>query len=122
MGALDFWREPKTFARDRIRISALSTRWLARIDDHIRRHDIRGLDDLQHAASDVLDGLVFRSELADLISRRLLTICRYGFDDSMGRDENRYRDRRLCGTSWTVWASERLIRTLWLERLTAGER
>src|ERR1051326_5062042 len=94
----------------KLRISAKSLPFLIEIDRYIRQCNIRGsLDQFSGAASDVLDGLAIHSELRDLLRRRLLTIVRYGFDDSMGRDPLRDSPRNLCGTSWSVRMTERLI-------------
>jgi hypothetical protein len=102
-----------------IRISAGSIWILDRIDQHIRYCNIRGpIKEFIDVAADPLDGLVLRSELGDLIRRRLLTIVDYGFDDSMGRDIMRDSDPRLCGTSWSVNPTNRLILALWPDRVT----
>lgn len=105
------------------RLRASSAKWICEIDNHIRSCNIRGpVERFRDAASDALDGYALRSELDDLIRRGFLTVCRYGFDDSMGRDINRDRDPKMCGTSWTVDTTPKLIRTFWPDRLHARSR
>jgi hypothetical protein len=107
----------------RIRITARSIRVLCDMDRHVRACDIRGsVAAFVDVAADPLDGAYFKEELADLIKRRLLRVVEYGFDDSMGPDPHRGRDQRLCGTSWSVNPTERLIRALWPSRLGAPSR
>jgi hypothetical protein len=105
----------------KIRITAKSLPWLIAIDDHVRQCRIRGrLDRFRDVAADVLDGWAMRSELADLLRRRLLAIVEYGFDDSLGPDPARSSDPQLCGAGWSVNPTERLIRALWFDRLEAA--
>lgn len=102
-----------------IRVS--SVKWVAAIDAHIRHCNIRGpFSRFIDVAADVLDGWALRSELDDLIRRRLLVIVHYGFDDSTGPDLRRHSDPALCGTSWSVNPTERMIRLFWLKRLEAA--
>jgi hypothetical protein len=102
----------------RRRIRLCSVKWLAAIDEHVRHCNIvGGIGRFVDIASDVLDGWALRSELDDLIRRRLLVVVHYGFDDSMGPDLLRYRDPDLCGTSWSVNPTEKMIRLFWPERL-----
>lgn len=104
--------------RKKIRINAKSIWLLDEIDKHVRYCNIRGpLDRFRDIAADPLDGLALKSELSDLIRRRLLTVIDYGFDDSLGRDPSRARDPDLCGTSWSVNPTERLIVALWSDRI-----
>jgi hypothetical protein len=105
----------------KIRIRSSSCRWLNAIHDHVVRCDIVGpVDRFRDVAADVLDGWAVRTELSDLLRRRLLYLVEYGFDDSMGRDPSRDRDPDLCGTSWSVNPSERLIRALWPDRIAGN--
>lgn len=105
----------------KLRISAASIRWLCRIDEHIRHCNIRGpFERFEYVAADPLDGATLRSDLADLIRRRLLTVIHYGFDDSRGPDPSRWGDQRLCGTGWSVNPTKRLIEALWPDRLDAA--
>jgi len=102
----------------RIRFRSSSLPILLEIDEHIRFCDIRGpVSRFRDCASDRLDGAYFRRELRDLIRHGLLKIVEHGFDDSMGRDVNRDRDPQLCGTSWSVDPTERLIRACWPDRI-----
>lgn len=102
---------------DKPRINARSIPVVLEIDRHIRQCNIRGpLDRFRDAAADPLDGAVFRCELRDLIVRGMLVVVHYGFDDSMGRDPDRARDQSLCGTSWSVNPSAKMIRTFWPDR------
>ena len=104
--------------RKKLRINAKSLKWLIAIDEHIRQCNIRGpLDRFRDAAADVLDGWALRSELKELIDRKLLKVVRHGYDDSMGRDPLRSSDPKLCGTWWSVNPRKRLIRALWPKRV-----
>lgn len=115
-------RTPYGKRRKKLRISAKSIPILLKIDRHIRECNIRGpIERFCDVAADPLDGAVFRRELKDLISRRLLKVVHHGFDDSMGRDPARGQDQRLCGTSWSVNPRKRLIRALWPERITGAK-
>lgn len=106
-----------------IRISAKSVWILDRIDQHVRCCNIRGpIDRFRDIAADPLDSLALRSELDDLIRRRLLTVIDYGFDDTLGRDIMRDAPRDLCGTSWSVNPTERLILALWRDRVKPPRR
>lgn len=105
--------------RSRIRISAKSMRFLAELHEFVVRRNVRGdLTRFRDIASDRFDGHYYRLELDDLISRRLLTVIRHGFDDSLGRDPMRNGDPKLCGFGWSVDPAERLVRTLWPDRIT----
>ena len=104
----------------RARISTHSIQWVLEIDEYVRRYDIRGpFERFRDVASDALDSGAFRRELDDLIRRGMLTVVREGFDDSRGRDALRDQDPRLCGTSWTVEPTLRMIQTFWPDRLCA---
>lgn len=110
-----------TTGKERIRIRASSVPILLAIDQSIRSCNIRGpIERFRDVAADSLDGLVLRCELDDLVRRGLLKIVHQGFDDSMGRDPRRANDPALCGTSWSVDPSEKLIRALWSDRVTGG--
>lgn len=96
-----------TSRRMRPRLRPASYRLLMDIDRYIRRYDVRGRG-LPYTASDALDGGVNRSDVDELVRRRLLAIVplahgRHNVDD-------------LCGTSWTVELSARAIQLLWHER------
>lgn len=95
----------------RIRINERSLFWLREIDEFIRECDLCGERLRDHAASDVLDGYATRSELDDLIRRRLLTVIHY--DD----DESPPIRRELCGSTWSVDLTERAVRALWPHRM-----
>jgi hypothetical protein len=102
----------------KVRVSANSLRWLIEIDRYIREHNIRGsLERFRDVASDVLDSWALRSELADLVRRRLLTVVCQGFDDSRGRDPLRDSNPDLCGVGWSVNPTERLIHAIWPDRV-----
>ena len=97
-----------------------SVKWLDAIDEHVNRYNIVGhIDRFTDIASDTLDGWALRRELEDLIHRGLLVVVHQGFDDSMGRDPLRYADPRLCGTSWSVNPTEKMVRLLWPQRIRA---
>lgn len=103
-------RRTKSTLKPRIKLS--SVRWLLVIDEHIRHCDIRGpFSRFNSAAADPLDGLAYRDELEDLIRRGFLTVVPY--EASSGFE----RDRRLCGTSWSVNPTEMMVRLLWPDRL-----
>lgn len=91
----------------KVRMRPHSYALLCAVDDYIRKHDLRG-EILSHAASDVLDGAVTRTEIDDLVRRRLLDIYRDG-GGPPGDPEN-------CGTGWTVGLTERAMRALWPDR------
>lgn len=100
------------------RIPSKSIPWLVAIDEHVRSCNIRGRSDrFRDIAADVLDGWALKEELRPLIKRHLLKVVKHGFDDSMGRDPLRDSDPHLCGTSWSVNPTKRLIRALWPDRL-----
>lgn len=102
----------------KLRISAKSIWILQRIDEHIRFCNIRGpIERFRDVAADPLDGLVIRSEFDDLVRRNLLKVVKYGFDNSMGRDPMRDSRPDLCGTSWSVNPTDRLILALWGHRI-----
>lgn len=102
------------------RIKASSARWVCYIDEHIRSCNLRGpFSSFVDAAADPLDGAAFRSELRDLIDRRMLKVIEYGYDDTKGRDPHRGRDPNLCGTWWSVNPTEKMIRAFWPDRITA---
>lgn len=102
----------------RLRIGAASARWIDDMDRHVRACDIRGpIDSFRDVAADPIDGHASRSDLDDLIRRRLLRVVHYGFDDSMGRDPCRDMQPDTCGSSWTVEPTPKLIRALWPDRL-----
>lgn len=107
----------------KVRISATSVPLICTADRHVRRCGIRGpVSSFSDVFADSLDGLAMRDELKDMIRRKLLIVIPYGFDDSQGRDPNRDRDQRMCGTSWSVNPTERLIRALWQDRITQLKR
>jgi hypothetical protein len=102
----------------KLRINASSAKWLDEMDRHVRTCDIRGpIDRFRDVAADPIDGAAYREDLDDLIRRRLLRVVPYDFDDSMGRDPYRDMCQRLCGSSWSVDPTPRLIRALWPDRL-----
>ena len=103
----------------KIRVSSTSIPLLIELDRHVQTCNIRGpIERFRDIASDRFDGTYFRSELDDLIERRLLKVERHGFDDSRGRDPLRDSDRRLCGAGWSVDPSASLVRALWQDRIT----
>ncbi len=104
----------------RSRISARSIPIILDMDWHIRECNISGpIERFRDAAADPLDGAYFKRELRDLIDRGMLTVIKYGFDDSkkFGSDPARWGDPRLCGTSWSVNPTKRMIKTFWPDRL-----
>jgi hypothetical protein len=90
----------------RAKLKLHSVQLLARIDGYIRQYDIKG-EWLPSAASDVLDGAVFKHEIQDLIRRRLLTVV----NDCPPR-----RPKDECGESWTVHLTPRAINLFWKAR------
>ena len=103
----------------RIRVSSRSIPLLCELDEYVSTCNIRGpVIRFKDVASDRFDGAYFRSELDDLIRRRLITVVHHGFDDSLGRDPTRMMDRRLCGAGWSVDTTDRLIRCLWPDRVS----
>lgn len=98
------------------RISATSIPILARIDRYIRECNMRGSMQRFHgAAADVCDGYCTRAEVDDLVRRRFLEVVVYSKWE-VGCDIV-WENRGLCGTSWSVNPTERLIRTFWPDRL-----
>ena len=96
----------------KLRIRPESLPWLAKVDEHIRMFDMRGVDSLKHAASDALDGAVYASELDDLRRRGLIRIVR----------DHRYADlSQLAGFAgaWSAQLTERAMCFLWPDRLEA---
>jgi hypothetical protein len=100
---------------NRIRVSAKSLPILCHIAGHVSRCDIRGpIERFRDVASDSCDGYFYRAELDDLVRRRLLTVVNYNDTDAA----NRF-DRRLCGSTWSVDPTERLVRALWQDRIAS---
>lgn len=100
------------------RINLSSVKWLVAMDEHVKHCNIVGrIDRFVDIASDTLDGWALRRELKDLIRRGLLVVVHQGFDDSMGHDPLRYSDPNLCGTSWSVNPTEKMVRLLWPQRV-----
>jgi hypothetical protein len=100
-----------------IRVSAKSLPILAQIHRHVEMCNVRGdLQRFRDVASDSCDGHFYRDELDDLVKRRLLTVIRYDDNDPAGRF-----DRRLCGSTWSVDPTERLVRGLWPDRLSTPQ-
>lgn len=97
----------------KIRVSVASLALLAEVHEYIDQFDIRG-ETLSHAASDVLDGLVTREEVDDLVRRRLLSVVPYDEPDEYDRERS-----ALCGTTWTVSLTPRAMAALWPERMAA---
>ena len=64
-----------TTRRQKPRLSAPSYALLVRIADYIVRYDLRG-SELPGAAPDVLDGLVSRLEIDELVRKKILSIVR----------------------------------------------
>ena len=91
------------------RINANSVKYIDRIDQYIKQYDLRGAD-LLSAASDELDGAVYREEVEDLVRRKLLTIIRYEDDQMFGNDN-------LSGFTWSVSLTERAIHIFWPNRV-----
>lgn len=97
----------------KLEMSTESLNLIKRIDHYIEQHDIRGAD-LPHAASDVLDGLVVRCEVEDLVRRKLLRIVNLdgvaaGLDELCG-------SKPWWGTNWTVELTQRAVQVLWPAR------
>lgn len=97
----------------KVRIRHESLLWLAKVDEHIRMFDVRGVANLLHAASDALDGSVYARELADLQRRKLITIVR----DGPNADLN-----ELAGYSgaWSAQLTEKALCAFWPDRLEAA--
>lgn len=95
------------------RIPALWCPVLCEIDEYIRRYDIRG-ERLKDAASDVIDSWLTRKEVAPMFRRRLLALVPLNPHDCDPRE-----DQTLCGTSWTVDMTPRLMCALWPDRIAA---
>jgi hypothetical protein len=91
------------------RINANSVKYITRIDQYIQQYDLRGAD-LLSAASDELDGAVYREEIEDLVRRKLLTVIRYEDDQMFGNDN-------LSGFTWSVSLTERAIHIFWPNRV-----
>lgn len=89
-----------------MKVKLHSLRHLSRIGAYIREYDCRGRF-LCHAASDVLDGAVYRSEIDELIRKRLIRV----IHDGAGLP-----DDPLCGGEWTVHLTERAIKLFWPKR------
>ena len=107
--------------RSKVRISLRSARFLAEIDRAVRQANTRGpMERFRDVASDVLDGWAMRNELDELIRCRFLEVVHHGFDDSkkFGPDPLRFMNPKMCGSSWSVNATEKLIRTFWADRLS----
>lgn len=97
----------------KLTISAKSAPLLDELHQYVVECNIRGtVARFRDVASDRFDGAYTREELGDLIRRRLLTVVRYG-GGSM-----RMSDPKLCGTIWTVDATERLVIALWPDRVS----
>lgn len=93
-----------TQQKRKVKLSLRSIRILSRIDEYIRQYNVRG-DNLPGAASDELDGAVFRFEVDELIRKRLLAVI---------RDRRGYGDDP--GESYTLYLTPRAIRMFWPER------
>ncbi len=99
-------------------LSARSLKWVLEIDYHICRYDVRGPFERFHdVASDSLDGHAFLSELDDLIKRQFLDLIVYG----RGEVDRLRTDRSLCGSTWSVNPTPKLIKTFWPERVRERE-
>lgn len=95
--------------RKKPRISPKSAQYLARIARYIQQFDIRGAA-LAEAASDELDGLVYRYEIDELVRRRLLSIVPLEPDLHFGGQDS------LAGQNWTVSLTQRAINLFWPDR------
>lgn len=104
---------PTTAMRRKPHIPASCARFLAEIDDYIRRYDLRG-PALLRAGADVLDGLALRSELEPLVRRRLLTIERFA--------EGWIEDDAMCGDDFTVAIAPRAVDCFWPDRKDPATR
>lgn len=89
------------------RIKAESMQYLVKIDEYIREYDLRG-EALLNAASDELDGAVYREEIDDLVRRKLLSVIKF-------TDEIIW-DGHICGYRWTVVLTPRAINLFWPAR------
>lgn len=99
------------------RISARSIPWLLDIDKRMRECPPAYAD---HVASDVLSGAAYRSEIDDLIRRRMLTMDAIPAGERpphVHRGPPRSHD--LCGSTFDVTLTERALRTFWPHKLPA---
>jgi len=87
------------------------------IGRYIERNDVRGVG-LPHAASDVLDGLVVRCEVNDLVRRKLLRIV--NLDGVAAGPDELCGSKPWFGTNWTVELTQRAIEMYWPDRAIAG--
>lgn len=102
----------------RPRINAKSIPILRRIDDYVRKCDMRG-DALRFhdAAADVCDGHYNRRDLDDLIRGGFLSVVRYSLEEAGFPWPPQCRD--TCGTVWSVNPTKKMIRTLWPDRFVS---
>jgi|JI6StandDraft_1071083.scaffolds.fasta_scaffold20072_7 hypothetical protein len=94
--------------------AALCAKVMESIDRYIELHDVRGIDGLKSAASDVCDGWVTRREINALVCGRRLRLL------------GRARDiDDVCGNlsgDWSVHLHEREIQARYADRLTVAKR
>jgi hypothetical protein len=88
------------------RLKLHSAELLCEIDRYIRDYKIHG-DSLKHAASDVLDGAVFRYQITELIRKKLIRII-------VDCPPRRVDDE--CGSSWTVHLTPMSMKYFWPDR------
>ena len=99
--------------RQRAKDAALCTEVMSEIDQYVERYDVRGLDRLAEAASDVCDGWVTRREINALVCGRRLSLV----GKPRGVDA-------VCGAPWSYWTvclSEREIRARYPDRLSVKQ-
>jgi hypothetical protein len=99
------------------RLSVSAYALLSRVDEYIVRYDLNG-PRLSDAASDVLDGLVSRCEIDELVRKKILSIVRY-------EPVNKYSQSNFdtdCGRTWTVVLTKRAISKLWPSRAHDARR
>ena len=90
---------------------ALCAQAMQAIADYIERYNVRG-ERLDHAASDVCDGWVTRSELQPLFDSRRLCL--------VGRPDDQ---SAICGSPWRYWTvalTRREIERRWPDRKPAN--
>jgi hypothetical protein len=80
---------------------------LCAVDRYIRAYNLRDRSSLSSAFSDVHDGGLYRHEVTQLISQRLLTWAGRGGDDS----------GLLGGEGRTVHLTDRALRIFWPHRI-----
>ncbi|MFK4705560.1 hypothetical protein ABIC83_002399 [Roseateles asaccharophilus] len=93
-------------------MSAVSLNFLSRIEGYVAQNDLRG-EDLPSAASDVLDCLAIRSELDELIDRRLLSVVKLARGDTIWPGDS------CGGTRYTVDLTKNAVRLFWPDRMTS---